>query len=301
MKRDPNILNSQQWQISTSSDGRHTLITPHADASVIRSLGSAPTTEWFEANYWQNKNQIIGTNSGRGITYFIRQGVSEMVLRAYLRGGMIGQWIKRSFWFGQIERTRVYREIALLDYLYHQGVAVPKPIAGLITRHGLFPLSLFGWVYRNSILIEKIPKAKDFHGFLLTQNVLIEHWQALGAQIAHMHLSGVNHHDLNIENVMLDDQGKVWLIDFDKCSWVGTASLQRIAEDNLSRLARSLRKKQRLHSGYHVSPDDWTALLNGYIAFIEQHPDALQLGKGEVTDFTQALSLQLANLPIGNG
>lgn len=299
MKRDPNILDPQHWQISTSPDARHTLITPNAQASIQQGLGSAPSAEWFEAEYWHSKDRITGTNSGRGITYFIRQGTRELVLRAYLRGGMIGKLIKRSFWFGKIERTRVYREMALLDYLHHQGVAVPQPIAGLITQHGLPPLKLLGLVYRNSILLDKIPHAKDFHGYLLKQSVAIEHWQALGAQIAHMHLCGVNHHDLNIENVMLDDHGKVWLIDFDKCGWVGTASLQLIAEDNLSRLARSLRKKQRLHVGYHVSPADWTALLDGYTTFIELHPDALQLGPNAVTDFTQALSSQLTSLQIG--
>lgn len=298
IKRDPNTLDPQHWQISNSSNARQTLITPNSDAPIIHSLGSTPTIQWFEADYWQALNQITGTNSGRGTTYFIRQGASEMVLRAYLRGGMIGKWIKRTFWFKQVALTRVYREMALLDYLFHQGVAVPQPIAGLVTLDGLAPLSTFGLVCRNSILINKIPEAQDFHSYLLTQNVSHEYWHALGAQIAHMHLCGVNHHDLNIENVMLDKHGKVWLIDFDKCHWMGTDSIQYIAEHNLSRLARSLRKKQRLHINYHVTPTDWAALLKGYISFIGQHPDTLNLGACQVEDFTQALSKQLAALNI---
>ena len=28
---------------------------------------------------------------------------------------------------------------------------------------------------------------------------------------------GVNHTDLNIRNILLDQDGKVWIIDFDKC------------------------------------------------------------------------------------
>lgn len=31
-----------------------------------------------------------------------------------------------------------------------------------------------------------------------------------------MHIASVNHTDLNIHNILIDDQGKVWAIDFDK-------------------------------------------------------------------------------------
>ena len=32
-----------------------------------------------------------------------------------------------------------------------------------------------------------------------------------------MHHAQVNHTDLNIHNILIDDSDKVWIIDFDKC------------------------------------------------------------------------------------
>ena len=54
-------------------------------------------------------------------------------------------------------------------------------------------------------------------------------------------LSGVNHTDLNIHNILIDDKDKVWIIDFDKCH---QASEGRWRELNLERLKRSFLKEK---------------------------------------------------------
>jgi 3-deoxy-D-manno-octulosonic acid kinase len=269
----PLTLPPEAWSIQPLADSSEYLIVPaddinnaSADASTTtethasHSADEAPTVDWFNPEYWQAQHKITGTNTGRGITYFIQEHDLKMVLRRYLRGGLIAKLITQSFWFTGLTRTRVYQEIALLNYMRSCDLPVPRPIAGLITRH-------FGVYYRNAILIERIADAQDLHAYLLQQSLPLKIWTALGHTIARMHLAGVDHHDLNIENILLDKQEKLWLIDFDKCDLFTQVS-PKVSKAwpvaNIARLARSIRKQHTLHPTYHVSADDWTALITGY-------------------------------------
>lgn len=261
----PLTLSPEAWSTQAIPGSRQCLIVP-SDATTLDSAqpnsDNIPTADWFNAEYWQAQGKITGTNTGRGITYFIQHGKLNMVLRRYLRGGLIAKLIKQSFCFAGIAHTRVYQEMALLEYMRSCDLPVPRPIAGMISRH-------YGLVYRNSILIERIANAQDLHAYLL-QQALPEHtWTALGHVIARMHLVGVDHHDLNIENILLDQQDKLWLIDFDKCGVFAQISIKTWPVDNIARLARSIRKQHTLHPTYHVSAKDWTALLSGYQARLQ--------------------------------
>ncbi len=55
-----------------------------------------------------------------------------------------------------------------------------------------------------------------------------------------MHNAGVNHTDLNIHNILIDDQDKVWIIDFDKCYKQEHGEWKK---HNLERLKRSFKKE----------------------------------------------------------
>ena len=257
----PLTLSPKAWSIQATAGSKQYLIVP-SDATTLDSAqqhsDNIPTADWFNPEYWQAQDKITGTNSGRGITYFIQHGKLNMVLRRYLRGGLIAKLIKQSFCFAGVYRTRVYQEMALLEYMRNSDLPVPRPIVGMITRHS------YGLVYRNSILIERIADAQDLHAYLLQQSLPEHTWTALGHVIARMHLVGVDHHDLNIENILLDQQDKLWLIDFDKCGMFAQDSVTAWPIDNIARLARSIRKKHTLHTTYHVSAKDWTALLSGY-------------------------------------
>jgi 3-deoxy-D-manno-octulosonic acid kinase len=77
-----------------------------------------------------------------------------------------------------------------------------------------------------------------------------------------MHLAQVNHTDLNIHNILLDKQSKVWIIDFDKCY---QQTGDKWKEDNLKRLLRSFHKElKKRHIKWQII--DWQDLLNGYNA-----------------------------------
>ncbi len=239
-------LDTTNWHIEYDATTRRYLIrSTHIHAAQI---------SWFDPEYWAQQKAITGTTTGRGITYFIQYNGIAMVLREYLRGGVIAKFVKRHFWFNGLEHTRVYQEMALLDAMQQHGLNVPKPIGGLIQRCGV--------VYRNQILLERISGAQDFHAHCQHDFVDNVHWQALGAEIAKMHQMGVYHHDLNIENVLLDNAGKVWLIDFDKCKFMQPDPQWQIA--NLARLARSIRKQRQQHADYCINEANWQAVLTSY-------------------------------------
>ena len=64
-------------------------------------------------------------------------------------------------------------------------------------------------------------------------------WAAIGRCLRRFHDAGVQHADLNASNIMLGEQGEVWVLDFDRGALRQPGSWR---ERVLDRLARSLAK-----------------------------------------------------------
>ncbi len=147
---------------------------------------------------------------GRGTTWFVQLDTMQAALRHYRRGGLFGKLVEDHYWFTGWEQTRSLQEFNLLRVLIESGVNVPRPIAARAVKTGL--------TYQADLLSERIPNAKDLVS-ILQENPLPEAmYQKVGQEIAKMHNVNVNHTDLNIHNILIDEQEKVWIIDFDKCS-----------------------------------------------------------------------------------
>lgn len=214
---------------------------------------AAPEVAIFDGQYWQAKDRIIGTATGRGTTYFFRHNQQELVLRHYRRGGLIGKVINDQYLFKNLEETRAWQEFRLLAHMQTLALPAPAPVAAKVTRHGP--------VYRADIIIKRIGDSQDVFT-LLCRSALAEHtWLAIGACIRRFHNHDIYHHDLNIHNIMLDKQQKVWLIDFDKCSLKSNTSYKMA---NLARLKRSLCKEYSKQPQFYFNEANWQALLAGY-------------------------------------
>ncbi len=209
---------------------------------------------WFDPAWWQQQHAITGTSVGRGTTYFVRWDQQDWVLRHYRRGGLIGKWVKQTYTYPGIKRTRAYRELELLNTLYHgYKLPCPRPVAGHVQHMGSF--------YRCDLLIERISDATDVHHLLCRGPVENNLWRHIGETIRRFHDKQVYHHDLNIHNLLLDNQQQAWLIDFDKCELrIG----DKWKADNLARLQRSLLKESSRQSQYHFQQENWQSLLDGY-------------------------------------
>lgn len=206
----------------------------------------------FNNEYWRNENAIIGSAQGRGTTWFIQLSTVKAALRHYRRGGLFGKIISDRYFFTGYEKTRSIAEFHLLNHLKEMNVNVPTPIAARVVRKNI--------TYQADLLSEKIPNAVDLVVVLQQRRLTNQELFDIGKEVKKLHKAQVNHTDLNIHNILINTDSKVWIIDFDKC-------YQQVGENwkdaNLNRLLRSFRKEVNKHS-ILWSEDDWQLLLNGY-------------------------------------
>lgn len=198
------------------------------DDSVIAD----PTLPIFDAEYWQQQRKVTGSASGRGTTWFVQLDSMQAALRHYRRGGLLGKLVEDRYLFSGWDTTRSIQEFKLLQTLIEAGVNVPRPIAARAVRSG--------YTYRADLLSERISNAKDLVA-ILQENPLSEAmYKKIGQEIAKMHQAHVNHTDLNIHNILIDDQNTIWIIDFDKCQQQKHGEWKK---QNLARLKRSFLKE----------------------------------------------------------
>jgi 3-deoxy-D-manno-octulosonic acid kinase len=164
---------------------------------------------------------------GRQAAWFTQGEFGAGVLRQYRRGGMIARLSRDRYCWTGAERTRSFAEFGLLRYMRERGLAVPAPLAAAYWRNG--------FTYRAAILVERIANVQTLAKVLEQPS-----HEAVARAIFAMHQAGVWHADLNAYNILLDEEGKAWLIDFDRGHRRGVSSRQRRA--NLLRLRRSLDK-----------------------------------------------------------
>lgn len=219
------------------------------------------TPAWFSVDFWRAKDAVVGSSKGRYTTWFVAFEHSHWVLRHYWRGGLMAKFSKDAYVYTGLENTRAMGELRLLDILYREGFAVPKPIAANIVRAGL--------CYRADIIIERVEGAEDLVAKLGKGVMSTEQWQALGACIAQFHQRGVYHADLNAKNILFQPAQtnsvtpeRFYLIDFDRGE-LKTPSPQW-QQSNLDRLLRSFNKEQGKLPNLAFTADDWAALMQGY-------------------------------------
>lgn len=214
------------------------------------SLLSESPEQCCDSDYWQQKNKVIGSAQGRGTTWFVALDKMDAALRHYRRGGLFGKIVKDHYIFTGWGKTRSYQEFQLLNTLIEAGVNAPKPIAARAIKRT--------FCYQADLLSEKIPNARDLVAILQEKSLSKEMYQKIGNQIRKMHATQVNHTDLNIHNILIDDNDKVWIIDFDKC-------YQQKGNDwkqsNWERLQRSFHKEVKKRQ-IKWSESEWDYLLS---------------------------------------
>lgn len=208
--------------------------------------------ECFDIRYLKNNGRICGSAVGRGTTWFIRLKSMDAALRHYWRGGVIGKIVKDRYLFFGLGRTRSYREFYLLKAMSEAGVQVPKPIAARVVQKGLF--------YKADLISERVSNAKDLVSILKYEPLSDDIYSKIGREIRKMHDAQVNHTDLNIHNILIDEQKNVWIIDFDKCNRkLGNYWKKK----NIDRLKRSF-EKELVKQNIKWSINDYTKIITSY-------------------------------------
>jgi 3-deoxy-D-manno-octulosonic acid kinase len=218
---------------------------------------------WLDPDWWAQRGEVRAAEEGRGAAFLIDADERSLVLRHYRRGGLIARVSADRYLWRGAERTRSFSEWHLLYQMHRAGLPVPRPIAAGYRRHGS--------TYTADILLRRIPRVLSLAAAITEAPVSLAVWVAIGRCLRGFHARGFCHADLNAHNVMLgDEQGEVWLIDFDRGS---LRSPGWWSDANLVRLQRSLEKLSAALPGERFSAADWQALLHSYFSTaIEAQP-----------------------------
>lgn len=196
------------------------------DAQIARSV----TPGWFEHGFWHQRQQWTAVSGGRGAGGRIGEG-GKWFLRHYLRGGKAALFSRDRYLFLGTRRVRSFAEFRLLAGMREAGLPVPRPIAA--------HFRLNGPSYSANLITEWIEGARPLAGALREGKDGQEIMRRVGAAAAHFHRAGICHADLNANNILIDPDGDVWLVDFDRArrrrpgGWCNS---------RLQRLKRSLQK-----------------------------------------------------------
>lgn len=206
----------------------------------------------FSSAYWQRHAAVVGEAPGRGTSLFVQAGAQQWVLRHYHRGGLIGRINRTHYLWTGLERTRAFRELRLTAELHARGLPVPTPVAACVWRSHMS--------YQAALITRRLPGTQALAECLAGADAAL--LERVGASVARFHAAGLDHVDLNARNLLVDGEGQVWLIDFDRCRLRRPGTWQAA---NLERLARSLAKfdapasaMEAIRRGYRAWPEETT-------------------------------------------
>ena len=216
-------------------------------------LIQVPSARLFDLEYLTQKGSVDQPVGGRGTSYFHKIDGQDRVLRHYRRGGLIGKILHDQYFGVSLLRSRSWQEWQLLKLLYSEGFPVPRPVAAGVRRSFLF--------YRADLITVQIPNATTLTEALGAAGLSLDGWFSVGECIRSFHDRGVYHADLNAHNILLDNAGKVFLLDFDRGKIRSDGPWK---QSNLKRLQRSLSKLSSQNEFFAFSDNAWQSLQSGY-------------------------------------
>jgi 3-deoxy-D-manno-octulosonic acid kinase len=221
------------------------------DETAIHKLES----HHFDVSYWQDTTGFSRIDGGRGGSVKIVIDDKVAMLRQYLRGGLIARFLTDQYlWLGK-RKTRPWQEWSILNLANEAGLPVPKPLGLCVLRTGFY--------YRATIMTDFFEDTETLAESLMHNTLPRESWRQLGLLLKQFQLLGFRHADLNANNILIDHQGRFFVIDFDRAKMM--TALGDWQWKPLYRLQRSLDKINRT-SHLHFGDDDWQALMDGYQA-----------------------------------
>lgn len=219
------------------------------DENAIEKLES----KHFDTDYWQGKPGFSLVDGGRGGSVKINIGNQTAILRQYKRGGLITHISKDCYiWLGKT-RSRPWREWHLLQQASDAGLPVATPLGACVWRSGL--------LYRAAIMTAYLEGTETLAERLVHSTLDSEVWFQLGSLLKKMQTLGFRHADLNANNLLIDEESKIYIIDFDKGRMMKKLDNWQWAA--LYRLQRSLKKIDR-QQALQYGDQDWQALMDGY-------------------------------------
>lgn len=206
----------------------------------------------FDSAEWRDGGRTLGERTGRGAVNVLDRGGETWVLRHYYRGGLVSRFVDDHYIWTGLERTRPFREWRLLRRLRHLDLPVPSPVAARVSRAGL--------VYRGDIVTRLLPETRPLSALLDDTAATPGTWAEIGRVLRRFHDHGVQHPDLTAHNILLNADGRIFLVDFDNARLRPPGPWRKAG---IARLERSLRKVA-LETGTDFDAEGWRLLVGGY-------------------------------------
>lgn len=207
----------------------------------------------FFSRYFDREAILKGdaiSRGGRGQTLLYETDGLEVVMRHFRRGGLLGRILKDGFFVFEPHAHRAFDEFRLLEEMRSQGLPVPEP---LLARE-----KNIGGMIVQDILISRI-HARDLSFVLRERSLSKTELLRLGSVIKAFFDGGIEHTDLNIRNILLDDEGRFFIIDFDKCFKSHPDAARR--RGIVDRLHRSfLKEARRFGDAVHYEDQDFALI-----------------------------------------
>lgn len=197
---------------------------------------------------------------GRGKLKSVMLANGETALvRAYHHGGLFGSITGRIFlaW-----PARPFRELAITEEIRRRGVPT-------VEVYGACTEIVWGPFYRAWLITRELEGAQDL--WAACQNGLFVEMgrervlRAVAAALRKLHREGVYHSDLNMKNILIraESEGvRGYIIDFDRARLLLGQVPRQLADRNLKRLLRSVRKLDPERSLFTI--EDWECFMAWY-------------------------------------
>jgi tRNA A-37 threonylcarbamoyl transferase component Bud32 len=157
--------------------------------------------------------------------------IGPVVVKTFRRGGFLAHGIKRTYL--RIGKTRAQAEFEQLETAGELGIRTPQPVA-FAHKGGLF--------YQNWLATLEIPSVETMAQISRTNPQRIPAaLESLGRQVALLMDHGILHADFHPGNVLVDNSGTVYLVDFDKTKICG-GNRQRFRLRYQRRWCRAVKK-----------------------------------------------------------
>ncbi len=186
--------------------------------------------------------QNAGLNGRAPVNFKEVQKIGPVVIKAYLRGGLMGTFNRRTYlrW----GKTRCEVEFELLNTVRGLGVPTPEPVAYAHTK---------GWRYQAWLITKKIENRGTLARYCLKkQDDIPAVMRDIARQVSLLIDHKILHVDLHPGNVIVNGEKRAYLLDFDK-GRLFQGSKKRLRQRYLSRWRRAVSK--------HRLPEQLSKLL----------------------------------------
>jgi 3-deoxy-D-manno-octulosonic acid kinase len=162
-------------------------------------------TACFQSPDVETREQLGGRVS---VSRIKLDGIGPVVVKTFRRGGLLARLVERTYLRTGKVRSRI--EFEQMEKALKMGVRTPKPVAFA------YKGSLF---YQAWLITREIPSAQSLAQLSNTApNQATAALQELDRQVSILIDHKILHADFHPGNVLVDESGRVYLIDFDKAS-----------------------------------------------------------------------------------